>query len=150
MITKKPESPKPTGLKFLPLCSPAPHKQALQVAKEVSTFTQQQLEDFEKRYTEETAETNARYNEWREMYHPSSTEPRHTKSAECNRVLIPAPGAINKRFFPELSPPVYSKTITADKPKQGGRVLTSDENIKILQEMQEKKQKENELKQERK
>ena len=61
VITKKPESPKPAGLKFLPLCSPTPHTQALQVAKEVSTFTQQELEDFEKRYTEETAETNARY-----------------------------------------------------------------------------------------
>ena len=45
-ITKKPESLKPTGLKFLPLCSPAPHKQALQVAKEVSTYTQQELKDF--------------------------------------------------------------------------------------------------------
>ena len=73
----------------------------------------------------------------------SSTEPRHTKSAAYNRVLIHAPGKINKKFSPRLSPPVYSKTITVDKPKQGGRVLTSDKNIKILQ-----KQKENELKEE--
>ena len=64
VITKKPKSPNPSGLKFLSVCSPTPHKQALQVAKKVSTFTQQELEDFEKRYTEETAETNACYNEW--------------------------------------------------------------------------------------
>ena len=150
VIAKKPASPKPTGMKFLPLCSPTPHTQALQVAKEVPVFTQQEFEDFEKKYEEESAKSNVRYNQWREMYHPLSTEANPTESATGNKVLIPAPGTINAKLFPDLLPPPKSTRGTAEKPKPSGRVLTSDENIKILKEKQENKQKEIELKEEKK
>jgi len=59
VITRKPESPMHTGLKFLLLCSPAPHNQALQVAKEVSVLLNRSWKILKRGiYTEESAETN--------------------------------------------------------------------------------------------
>ena len=56
-----------------------------------------------------------------------------------DEVLISAPASTIKKFFPRPLSPLHLPTV---KPKLCGRVLTNTENLKILKEKEQNKEKE--------
>ena len=151
--TKEPASKEHSKLKFLPLCNPSPR--ALEISKKIHTFTQAQLEKFEKRFEAENGGPDEQYQQWLDTYHPShtslsgkSTEETITLST-TKTVMIPVPNS-SVACEKVLSNQDPSVQMPAVKVKSFGRVLTSTENLKIIEEKLQKKQKEEELKAERK
>ena len=79
-------------LKFLPLCNPSPR--AIEISKRIPTFTEAQLEKYEKRYAFENADPDEHYQQWLDTYHPnqSSSGKAEIKSS-TETVLIPVPSS---------------------------------------------------------
>ena len=64
--------PEQSGLKYIPLYSPA-NRGTRHLSEQCISFSQHELELFEKRYEEEyDLADDPRYNLWRKMYHPST------------------------------------------------------------------------------
>ena len=149
--TKEPTSAEYSKLRFLPVCNPSPK---LETSKKVPTFTQDQLEKFEKRFAIENAEPDDQYQQWLDTYHPKPTcSEKSIKESvapsDSKTVLIPVPTS-SVACEKVLSKHGPSTKIPSFKAKSFGRVLTSAENLKLIEEKLQEKQKEEELKAERK
>jgi len=150
-----------TGLAFIPLCSPAPHtSKSNKSRREVPVFSSEKLVVFQRSFVKGHHIPERRYSKWVEMYHPdffkSHISPlMHQDEAsetdlslnddslpldqsDTAMVVMPAPKTIAtcRKFFPQLAPPSHLPT---SKPKSCGRVLTSAENRKMMEEKQRKK-----------
>ena len=79
-------------MKFLPLCNPS---QAIEISKRIPTFTEAQLEKYEKRYAFENADPDEHYQQWLATYHPNhcSSGKAEITSSSTETVLIPAPSS---------------------------------------------------------
>ena len=104
------------------------------------------MEKFEKRFeAENIIEVDEQYQRWLDIYHPNHTSSKKsveaTSSSTAETVLIPVPTS-SIACEKILSNQSLSKHIPAIKAKSFGRVLTSAENLKIMEEKEQKKQKE--------
>lgn len=121
---------KQSGLSFIPLYSPA-SKRKPSVEKSsaeklnVEELTEEEISLFETRYTNGYDLTNdARYNVWLIKHHPESAV--WMQPLKCSSTAV-------SKFLHVPSPP---SRIPTYQPKSCGRVLTSAENLRILEEKQ--------------
>lgn len=127
----------------------------------VPHFTQSELSLFERKYEDECdLHSNPRYKQWVQAYHPRSrsTQGRNPGSSSLQ------PSKAASKTVSSKTPPHYSSAILArvlkhptptikipaSRPKSSGRVLTSEENLRILEEKERKKQEEAEMKKKKK
>ena len=78
------------------------------------------------------------------MCHPEQQIQETNTASSTAKVLMPAPKSTIEKFFPKPPNPVLPSV----KSTSCGRVLTSCENIKLLEEKQQKKDEENKRKKE--
>jgi len=125
-----------TGLPFLPMHSPISRPHRKPVANDSEGFTEEETSLFEKRFENGYDLTHdSRYNLWLSQYHPESTVQR-----------LPYSGSAVSTFLNYPSPPDRSKT----EPKSCGRVLTSAENLEIMNEKEREKERKKEEKERKK
>ena len=126
-----------TGLLFLPMHSPISRPHRKPVANDSEVFTEEETSLFEKRFENGYDLTHdTRYNLWLCQYHPESTVQK-----------LPYSGSAVSTFLNYPSPPDRSKTF---EPKSCGRVLTSAENLEIMNEKEREKERKKEEKERKK
>ena len=169
-----------TGLKYVPLFSPAPTKRQSQAV--TPSFSETEMAQFEIRFEEGyDLDIDPRYTLWKKMYHPDNSLVISLSTASSlNRQLslsspsplCPLPGELN--LSEELSdeeteeenevgflcrPTVLSKFLShpapqlkllSIKPKSSARVLTSSENLQMIEAEEREKREKQELKEKRK
>ncbi len=170
-----------TGLKYIPLFTPARTRRQSRVA--TPSFSEPEVARFQVRFEEGYDLDDPRYTLWKKMYHPVTTSPEIASSrlpypspsppppspgqlnlSECespcsdaNRSLTPEKEEVGVRVL--TRPTVLSKFLShpapqlkqpAKNPKSSARVLTSAENIRILEDKQRKKREQEEMKERRK
>ena len=123
-------------LGFIPLCSPMPS--ALEKPRKLPTFTEVELERFQDRYELEAQnpQDGNRYQQWVKMYHPNQQIEQPDTTSSAMKVLMSAPSSEIDKFFPALPSPVLPSV----KSTSCGRVLTSCESLKLLEEKKQKKE----------
>ena len=162
-----------TGLKFIPMLTPVPSKRRSKTS--TPKFTAEEILRYQKRLDEGyDLDIDQRYLQWKRIYHPdyttsSSPPPTLQLSPESSTPPTPPPERVNLEDIPENQnlndvatlrrPTLLSKLLSRSmpnlqpptiKPKTSARVLTSAENLRILEEKKRKKDENEALKEERK
>ena len=134
---------KTVGISFIPLYSPFKKK----TTSSVIEFTEKELLRFQRRYEEGyDLTTDTKYNKWLEMYHSGSKDSAQISShEEDDSIRVLTPTTILGRVISEQQ----TVKIPATEPKISARVLTSEENRRMLMEKEEKKRQEAEEKAQR-
>ena len=131
-------------LHFLPLCSPLPRARGLESYTKLPVFNQEQLQRFERRYEAEH-EPDEEYQCWMDIYHPQNTRKLPdggiTSHTHVDKVttFIPAPANAHDQLT-EAAAALTSLPKTKPKAAAHGRVLTSAENLKIIEDQQKEKE----------
>ena len=157
-----------TGLAFIPLYSPARHPR--KVTSGITSFSEEEITKFERRFENGyDILDDERYKCWLRRYHPAEFPLRppvgggdvstgesltyqspsllNLEEDHMDRVLMPtAPTASISKFLHYPSPPSQLPTL---KPKSSGRVLTSAENLKMIEQKQQEKEAKAKQKEER-
>ena len=131
-----------TGLPFIPLCSPLPQAKGLEVSTKLPAFTQEQLQRFEKRFEAES-EPDEEYKRWMDLYHPQTSRKPPIESNTAPSLVsfsIPASTSVLQKQLSEAASTSLPKTRPKIKAAAYGRVLTSAENLKIIEEQQKEKE----------
>lgn len=140
------------GLTYLPLLTPAPVNR--KTFSSNPSFTNAEFELYHERFVMGYEGGDERYKLWLEMYHPDGEE-----GVSLNSSVIHSP--VEKRFsktalaLPKdpieklFAKPPRLPTLPPLKPKASSRVLTSLENLKLLDEKEKKKKEAQQKKEER-
>ena len=123
---KEPSLAEKSGLAFIPLYSPAPKRSThTQDEQNGLDFAEEELVKFERRYENGfDLPSDSRYNLWLATHYPDSDL--------CQRVwLQPVQTTSVSQFLQCPSPPAKIPTF---EPKSCGRVLTSADNIALMEE----------------
>ena len=141
----------PNKLSYLPLLTPVPSPPRKTSSKKCIVFSELEIQLFLERHEEGYDGGDERYKIWLETYHPGAetisnvslnqsvfhTPKQERKTKEYTQIAVVSKPAsrIDKLFSkPELPSKLPTKT-----EKSCGRVLTSSEALKLLQEKEEKK-----------
>ena len=106
-------------------------------------FNQEQLQRFERRFEAES-EPDDEYQRWMDIYHPENTRkfPVNSNGVTSHMQVtssIPAPANALQKQLTEAAAALTSLSKAKPKAAAHGRVLTSVENLKIIEEQQKEK-----------
>ena len=151
MLTPPKQSSK---LSYLPLLTPVPSPSRSQSSKRPIVFSEAEIKLFLERYEDGYDGGDERYKIWLKMYHPDADSVSSTslnesifhipkqaiKTKEDSKIAhVVAISKPTRKIDKMFSKPMPPSKLPTKSEKSSGRVLTSSEALKILQEKEEKK-----------
>ena len=103
-------------------------------------FAQEQLQRFEKRFEDES-QPDEEYKRWVDLYHPSQSSRKIPVQSTDTMVAVSMPNNVLQKQLLETAS-ASSTSLPKVKPKAAtyGRVLTSTENLKIIEEQEKERE----------